>query len=284
MALRSIASGNVSFGLVSIPVKLYSSTQSGSHISFNMLHKDCGGRLKQQYICSKDQKQVSREDTVKGFEFAKDQYVIFSPEELKALEEKSTQAIEITEFVPEDKVDPVYFDGSYYLGPDKGGDKPYRLLCEAMRKTGRAALAKYSARGKQYLVLLRPLENGMVMQQLHYSDEIRAFSEVPIGEGEVKEPELKLALQLIDQIASDEFHPESYKDEVKERIQGVIDQKVAGHEVSLSPTEAPQAQIIDLMEALKASIGAAKTQTEERKPAKRTEAKAEKPAKKSKTK
>jgi DNA end-binding protein Ku len=257
MPARAIGTVTVSFGLVTIPVKLYSTNVPAASISFNLLHKKCKGRLKQQYICPQDDNQVvERDEMIKGYEFAKGQYVTFGDEELKALEQQKSEAIEITEFVPADKVDPVYFDKAYYLGPDKGGEKAYRLLIEAMRRTGRNALAKYAARGKQYLVLVRPLGGeGLVMQQLRYADEVKAFEEVPLGDGiALKEPELKLAMQLIEQIANDEFKPESYTDEVKARILEQIQRKVEGQEVSSVAPEAPQAQIIDLMEALKASL------------------------------
>ena len=218
---------------------------------------------------------------VKGYEFAKDQYVIFTPEELKELEEKSTQVIEITEFVPAEKVDAVYYDKPYYLGPDKGGDKAYKLLAKAMRESGRVALARYGARGKQYLVMLRPTDDDrLVMQQLHYASEVRSASEVPVGETHVKEPELNLAKQLIDQIASDTFKPEAYEDDVRKRIMEVIERKIEGKEVAISPVEEPKAQVIDLMEALKASLAkkgpravaapeAAAAAVAERKPARR---------------
>jgi DNA end-binding protein Ku len=277
MAARAIASGTVSFGLVSIPIKLYSTSETSAGISFNMLHAKCKGRVKQQYICPQDNDEiVPREEMVKGYEFAKGQYVTFTEDELKALEESATKAIEITEFVPADKVDPVYFDKMYYLGPDKGGERAYKLLGEAMRKTGRSALAKYAARGKQYLVLVTPRPDGLVLQQLHYADEVKSFAEVPVGEAEVKEAELKLAIQIVEQIATDDFRPQQYRDEVKDRIQEQIQRKVEGQEISLAPAEAPQAQIIDLMEALKASLtpkGPAKA-----KPAEEAEEKA--PAKK----
>ncbi len=253
MAARAISTATVSFGLVSIPVKLFTTTESGSAISFNMLHA-CGTRLKQQYWCPKDEKVVPREEIVKGYEFAKDRYVLFTNEELKALEAEATQTIEITEFVPAPTIDPLYFERAYYLGPDKGGDKPYRLLAAAMRATGRCALARYAARGKQYLVLVRPYEDGLVMEQLRYADELKAFSEVERGAAKPSEAELALAVQLIEQIASDEFHPERYEDAVKQRMQEVIAKKVAGEQVTFAPAAAPQAQIIDLMEALKASL------------------------------
>jgi len=141
MAARSIGNGTLSFGMVSIPIRMYSAGESSSAVSFNMLHDKCKSRLKQQYICPKDNEIVTREHTVKGYEFAKDQYVSFTPDELKAMDEEAQKAIEITEFVPSTKVDPVYFDGAYYLGPDKGGEKAYKLIHEAMKQTGRAALA-----------------------------------------------------------------------------------------------------------------------------------------------
>ena len=268
-----MASATISFGLVSIPVKLYSATQSANDVSFNMLHKSCGSRLKQQYICPTHNEVVTRDDTVKGYEFAKDRYVTFTPEELKILEEKATQTIEITEFIPQTKVDPIYFDKAYYLGPDKGGDKPYALLAKTMAQAGRVALAKYAARGKQYLILLRAVGDALVMQQLKYADEVRALDEVPTGDvKQVRDAEMKLALQLVDQITSNEFKPESYRDEVKERVQAAIQKKVEGEDISAPPVEGPKAEIIDLMEALKASLGggkASKDEKAERKPAKR---------------
>ncbi|HEX9100874.1 MAG TPA: Ku protein, partial [Polyangia bacterium] len=255
MAMRSMASATISFGLVSIPVRLYSATESSATISFNLLHRPpCGSRLKQQYICAKEEVIVPREEMVKGYEFQKGEYVVFTPEELKELEETSTQTVDITEFVPLAKVDPIYFDRAYFLGPDKGGDKPYKLLARAMTETGRAALARYAARGKMYLVLVRPLEDRLVMQQLHYADEVRDVHEVPVGDAEVREQELKLAKQLVEQIARETFNPDAYEDEVKKRVEEQIQRKVEGKEIALSPTEAKPAQIIDLMEALKASL------------------------------
>jgi DNA end-binding protein Ku len=259
MAARSIGNGTLSFGMVSIPIRMYSAGESSSAVSFNMLHDKCKSRLKQQYICPKDNEIVTREHTVKGYEFAKDQYVSFTPDELKAMDEEAQKAIEITEFVPSTKVDPVYFDGAYYLGPDKGGEKAYKLINEAMKQTGRAALAKWAARGKQYLVLIRPVGNGLVMQQLLYKDEVRPISEVPIEEAELKDSELKLAVQLVEQIANDEFKPENYEDEVRKRYHEAIQRKVEGQEVITSAEAPKSAQIIDLMEALKASLAAKNT-------------------------
>jgi DNA end-binding protein Ku len=255
MPARSIGTGTLSFGMVSIPIRMYSAGESSAAVSFNLLHGKCKSRLKQQYICPKDNDVVPRDQMVKGYQFSKDQYVAFTEEELKAMAQEAQKAIEITEFVPASAIDPVYFDRPYYVGPEKGGEKAYRLLNEAMKKTGRSALAKWAARGKQYLVLIRPAEKGLVMQQLLYADEVRPISEVPVGDAELTDSELQLAEQLIAQIASDEFHPEHYEDEVKKRYLEAIQKKVEGQEITAAP-EAPKAQIIDLMEALKASLAA----------------------------
>ncbi len=279
MSARSIATANISWGLVSVPVKVYSTGESAAKVSFNWIHEGCGSRLKQQYICAKEGVVVPREDMVKGYEFAKDQYVLFTPDELKALEATSDGAVSIEEFVPAEQVDRVYSDRFYYLGPDKGGDRAYRLLSKAMRETGLSALGRYAARGQQYLVLLSPMEDGIVMEQLRYADEVRDFSEVPIGDAEVKDQELKLAKQLIEQVAAEEFHPEKYSDEVRARVLELIEGKIQGQEITAAPEEEPQAQIIDLMDALKKSL--AKDEDAERKPAKRA-ARAKKPAAKKK--
>lgn len=260
-----MGSATVSFGLVAIPVKLYSTGDASESVRFNMVHRSCGTRLQYRYYCPSDETFVERDEIAKGYEFAKGQFVLFSDEELKALVPEPTNAIDIAEFVPLDRVDPIYFEKSYYLGPDKGGAKPYRLLAEAMKKSGQAALARYAARGKDYLVLLRPFAEGLIMQQLRYADEIRAFSDVPVGEGEVKGNELDLALKLIDQIAEGEFRPERYEDVQRKRTWELINRKVEGEEIVAAPEEAPKAQIIDLMAALKASLG----ETEDAKPAKR---------------
>ncbi len=255
MAARSIGTLSISFGLVSIPVKLYTATESSRAISFNLLHKDCGSRLKQQYLCAKEDVPVAREDMVKGYEFAKDQYVMFEPEELKALEEAGTHAADITEFVPIESVDPVYFDKAYYLAPDKGGAKPYALFARALRESKRCALGRWAARGKQYIVMIRPVGDGLVMQQLLYADEVRSIADLDIPTAEVKAAELKLAQQLIDQQTSDTFDPTAYTDEVRARIEAAVQRKVEGQQITLA--EEPErggAQVIDLMEALRASL------------------------------
>jgi len=257
MPARSIGNATISFGLVSVPVNLYSSAESKASVSFNMLHKKCGGRLKQQYICPKDNNEVvERTDTVKGYEFAKDQYVILSTEELKALEEKATQTIDVIEFVPLAKVDREYLEKVYYLGPDKGADRAYRLLAAALLDTGKAALGQYAARGQQHLVLLRPLNGVIVMEQLHYADEVRPTTEVTVPEGDVKPMELALAKQLIEQTSNENFEPLKYKDTVRERILDTIQRKIEGQDITTDIAPDTGGKIIDLMDALKASLAA----------------------------
>jgi DNA end-binding protein Ku len=267
MAARSIASITISFGMVSIPVKLYSATEAGRAMSFNLLHKGCGSRLRQQYFCVKEDVPVAREEMVKGYEFAKDQYVMFSPEELKALEEAGTHSADITEFVPAEAIDPIYFDKAYYLGPDKGGAKPYALLARALKETGRCALGRWAARGKQYIVLIRPIDTGLVeglvMQQLMYATEVRSINDIDIPRTDVKPAELKLAQQLIEQQAVEKFDPASYTDDVRARVEAAIQKKVEGQEITMAASPEQGAQVIDLMEALRASL--------EKKPAKKPE-------------
>jgi DNA end-binding protein Ku len=269
MPARALGSASIAFGLVSIPVKLYSAAESAATVRFNQIDRRDGGRIKQQLISSNSGEIVPRDEIVKGYEFAKGQYVLFSPEELKALDVAATHMIDIDQFLPDGTVDRIYFDKAYYLGPDKGGARAYHLLAEALRSSGRIAVGRYAVRGRQHLVLVRPKDKGLLLEQLHYADEVRAFSEVPLEEVEVKQSELALAKQLIDQAASDTFDPTSYRDEVRDQMMALIQRKIDGEDISIAPTEKPEHKIIDLMEALKASLNA----TDARKPAKRTDAK-----------
>jgi len=262
MPARSIGTATISFGLVSVPVSIYSASESKASVSFNMLHKKCGTRLKQQYICPKDNEIVTRDETVKGYEFAKDQYVVLTAEELKSLEEKATSTIDVLEFVPLATVDREYMEKVYYLGPDKGGDRAYRLLAAALKETGRAALGQYAARGQQHLVLLRPLNGVLVMEQLHYADEVRPTTEVTIPQGDVKEAELKLAKQLIDQTSNEAFEPGKYRDTVRERVLETIQRKVDGQDITADITPGTDTKMLDLMEALKASLAGEKPKKE----------------------
>lgn len=269
MAARSIASLSLGFGLVSIPVRLFSATESSSSVRFNMLSKD-GGRVKQQYVSEADPKVVvPRSDMVKGYEFEKDRYVIFKPEELKAMEEGGSHLIDIVSFIPEKAVDPIYFDKAYFLAPDKRGGKPYNLLRAAMQQSGRCALAKWAWKSKQYVVQVRAQDDGLVLQQLLYAEEVRSLKDLDIEITEPSASELKLALQLIGQISADTYEPTLFEDEEKKRILAAIDAKIAGQDiVAVShPEEVASGEVIDLTEMLRASLtrgaagGAAKRST-----------------------
>jgi DNA end-binding protein Ku len=254
MPPHSIGSGTISFGLVTIPVRLYTATSPGN-VSFNLLHAKCGSRIRQQTFCPTCNTVVERSELVRGYEFAKDQYVRVNDQELKALEGEASKMIDITEFVPLGKVDPIYFERAYYLGPDKGGEKAYRLLAEAMAKTDRAALARFIMRGKETLVLLRAAQQGLMLHSMYFADEVRDFGEVDKGaSAKVREGELDLALQLINGLSHDDFKPEQYEDEYRQRVLALLDQKVQGQEVTVAPPQAERAQVIDLMEALRASL------------------------------
>jgi DNA end-binding protein Ku len=277
MPPHSVGSGVLSFGLVSIPVKMYTATSSAG-VSFNLLHEKCGSRIKQQQVCPVCNEVVDRSALVKGYEFAKDQYVRFTEEELKGLEGEASKLIDIAEFVPLDQVDPIYFEKTYYLGPDKGGEKPYRLLSDAMIKTGRVALAKFVMRGKESLVLIRPSEDGLMLHTMYFADEVRDFGEVDKGaNAAIKAGELDLAKRLIDELSGAEFKPEKYQDEYRQRVLSAAESKVEGKEITAIGPQVQRTQVIDLMDALKQSLekrGPKAGQPEGKKPAvraKRTE-------------
>lgn len=266
MVARAQGTAAISFGLVSIPVKLYTTAQSTSAIRFNQLASD-GARLKQQYISTKTGDIVPRSDMIKGYEFAKGQFVTFTPAELKALESKATHTVDIKEFVPADEVDRMISQKSYFLGPDKGGAKAYQLLSKAMIKTGQVAIAKYASRGKDYLVMIRPKDDGLIMDQLYYTHEIKDMSDVPIDSAEVSDAEVALAIQLIEQVQSEHFEHAKYDDEVRTQVLGLIERKVAGEEITIEAEDESETKIVDLMAALKASLSSS-----DKKPAKKVEA------------
>lgn len=257
MAARAIGSGTISFGLVAIPIKLYSTVDTTKAIRFNYLSKD-GSRLKQQYIRASDGEVIERDDRVQGYEFAKGQYVLFTEDEIKAMHVEATNAIDITEFIPLEQVERVYIEKVYYLGPDKGAARSYHLLKAALQNTQRAALAKYAARGRSHLVLIRPYtegdDAGLIMEQLKHNEELRPFAEVPLESCEIKPDELELALTIIDQRVNEQFEPERFEDEVRSRMMERIQQKIDGQEISTPPEEAAESKIVDLMEALQASV------------------------------
>jgi len=255
MPPRSIGSGAISFGLVSIPVKLYVAASSEAP-SFNLLHAACGNRIRQQRFCPICDKVVERDDLVRGYEYAKDQYVRVTDDELKALEGEASEAIEISEFVPLAKVDPVYFEKSYYLGPDKGGEKAYRLLADTMTQVGKVALAKFVLRGKENLVIVRSAQNGLMMHTMYFADEVRSFDEIPKGESaKISTGESGLAVRLIEELSNEEFEPQKYEDEYAQRVLNLVNKKAEGQEITLVQPQKQRGQVIDLMAALKGSLG-----------------------------
>jgi DNA end-binding protein Ku len=282
MPPHSLGSGTISFGLVSIPVRLYTAASSGN-VAFNQLHGVCGSRIRQQTFCPRCNRTVERAELVRGYEFAKDQYVQVKDDELKAMEGEASKIIDITEFVPLAEVDPIYFEKTYYLGPDKGGEKAYRLLADAMETAGQVALAKYVMRGKESLVLIRAAQNGLMLHTMYFADEVRSFDEVDKGQSaKIREGEMDLALQLINGLASPTFSPERYTDEYRHRVLEMINKKVEGQEITISEAPAPRAQVIDLMDALKESL-AKRGMPAEAATAKKPPTKAASPAARAKT-
>ncbi len=271
MPPHAIGSGTISFGLVSIPVRLYTAASSAA-VSFNLLHAKCGSRIRQQTYCPVCEQVVDRSALVRGYEVQRDEYVRFTDEELKALEGEASKVIEIAEFVPLPRVDPIYFEKTYFLGPDKGGEKPYRLLADAMAKMARAAVAKFVMRGKESLVLVRAAQRGLMLHTLYFADEVRDFGEIDKGDAaKLREGELELAVRLVEELSKEDFDPAQYQDDYRQRVLAAVERKVAGEEVAPAP-EVARAPVIDLMDALKESLA--------RRPAaaKKPPAKVERPA------
>jgi DNA end-binding protein Ku len=265
MPPRSIGSGAISFGLVSIPVKLYLAASSEAP-SFNLLHARCGNRIRQQRFCPACNTVVEREDLIRGYEVSKDQYIQVTDEELKALEGEASEEIEIAEFVPLEKVDPIYFERSYYLGPDRGGEKAYRLLADTMAQVGKVALAKFVLRGKENLVIVRSARNGLVLHTMYFADEVRNFDEIAKGESaKISEAESQLAVRLIEELSTGDFEPDKYEDEYSQRVLDLVDKKAEGQKITLAKPQARRGQVIDLMAALKESLG--KKAPKQKKPA-----------------
>ena len=266
MPPHSIGSGTISFGLVSIPIRMYTAA-SPAGVSFNLLHAKCGSRIRQQTFCPVCNQTIERAELVKGYEFAKDQYVRVTDEELKALEGEASKLIDIAEFVPLDRVDPIYFEKTYYLGPDKGGEKAYRLLSDAMTASGRVALATFVMRGKESLVLIRSAQDGLMLHTLYFADEVRSFGEIDKGQSaKIRDGELALAQQLIDGLSNAEFEPERYADQYRQRVLELIGGKVEGKEIVTAGPPVQRAQVIDLMEALKESLAKHAPDAGEKKP------------------
>jgi DNA end-binding protein Ku len=270
------STGVLSFGLVAIPVRIHTATHS-ENVSFHLLHEKCGSRVRNQYHCPVCNVVVERDDLIRGFQDAKDQYVQITEEELDSLEAEANNSIDLKEFIPLPSVDPVYFENTHYLAPDKGGERPYKLLADALAKSSRVAIAELVSRGKEQLVLIRPYRNGLVLHTMYHADEVRDFQQVPKGEKvNVSRQELELGIGLIDRLTSEEFNPENYEDEYRIRVLAMLDEKSKGKEIVIDKAPAPKhGQVIDIMEALKRSM--------ERVPAKKKTAAAAVTKKKKKT-
>ena len=249
---RKLQSAAISFGLVTIPVNIYTAV-SEQDVHFNQIHDKCGSRIKQQLYCPVCERVVERDEIVKGYEVAKGQYVTITKEELEKLEASAGDTIEIVQFVPLASVDPIYFENTYFLGPDKRGDKPYALLTNAMEKTERVALAKFVWRGKESLVLVRPSQGGLMLHKMYHADEVRDFGEIPKGETTTTGQELDLAMTLIEQLSASEFDPSAFHDDYRDRVLEMINKKAAGEQIALEPQE-KAAPVVDLMQALRASL------------------------------
>lgn len=262
MSARAIGSATIAFGLVSIPVKVYASTDSGQAIRFHHINPDTGARVRQQLVDGSTGDVVERKELVKGYEVADDQYVLFTKDELKSAEVEATRSIDINEFVPITSVDPMYFDTPYYLGPGKGGSRAYALLRESLHGSGLGAIGQYAARGKQQIVMLRADDTGLVMQRLHYADEVRSWDEIPAGDDvKLKKQELELAKKIVEMGTVDAFDPSQYEDQVRAKLLEMIEAKQQGKVVSAPTEDKPQSQVIDLMEALKKSLDGKKNKS-----------------------
>jgi DNA end-binding protein Ku len=254
MPARPISAGMISFGLVSIPVRLFTAASSKS-VSFHLLHEKDKSRIQQRIYCPADDQIVDRSELVRGFEIEKGRYVTFTDEELKNLEAQGDHSIDISEFIPLSEVDPVYFENGYYLGCETGSAKAYRLLAEAMEQASRVALATYTMRGKENLVLIRPYAKGLMLHTMYYADEIRSVDEVDRGLNvETKPAELDLAKRLIADLTQKKFDPAKFHDNYRERVLEAANRKQEGQEVTEAPPEERKGKVIDLMAALKASL------------------------------
>src|SRR6195256_2980402 len=254
----SVWKGHLTFGLVTIPVRLFSAARSET-ISFNMLHKEDHSRIRQVTYCQLEDKPIQRSDTVKGYEYEKDHYVVIDDEDIKKVAPKTARVMEILEFVKAEQVDPVYLESSYYVAPDEGGEKPYALLFQALRESNFYGVAKVAMHNREHIIVLRPGAKGILSHTMYYSDEIRQVEEFRTDTSLVKDKELAMAKMLISSLEAD-FEPQKYHDTYRDNLQKLIEAKIEGHKVVETPTE-HVAPVIDIMEALKKSLA------EKRKPA-----------------
>ncbi|HYC88137.1 MAG TPA: Ku protein [Thermoanaerobaculia bacterium] len=259
MALRPLRNATITFGLVNIPVRFYTATRS-EDIHFNLLHGSCGSRVNRKWWCPKHEEAIESGEMIRGYEVAKNQYVTFTDDELELLENDGNRALEITEFVDLEQVDPVFFEKAYYLGPAPGGGKTYRLLATAMKKQNKVAVARWVSGHREHLVLLRPFEEGLVLHTMYYADEVRDFSAIDLEGAEVRDKEIALAEMLINELTEERFDPLAYKDTYRERLMDRIRAKSEGELiVSETPGQEKAAEVVDIMEALRRSLeGSAK--------------------------
>jgi len=269
MALRPIRNATISFGLVNIPVRFYTATKS-EDVHFNMLHESCGSRVNRKWWCPQHEALVEQSELIRGYAIAKNQYVTFTDEEIDALETDDNRALEITEFLDLDQIDPVFFEKAYFLGPAAGGGKTYKLLAEAMKKEHKVALARMVQGNREHIVIVRPFQNGLVLHTMYYADEVRDFGAIEIEDAVIKDKEIKLAEMLIDELTEKKFNPLQYKDEYRERLMERIKAKSEGETIVQEEREDDKTgEVIDIMEALRRSLEGAG-----RAPAKRASARA----------
>ena len=279
MALRPLRNATISFGLVNIPVRFYTATKS-EDVSFNLLHESCGSRVNRKWWCPQHEEMIEMGDMVRAYQIAKNRYVKFTDEEISALESDDNRALEITEFVDLEQIDPVFFEKAYYLGPAPGGGKTYKLLAQAMKKQGKVAVARWVSGNREHLVVLRPYGDGLILHTMYYADEVRDFTAIDREDSELKDKEIALAEMLISELSVEEFDPLAYKDEYRERLMDKIRAKSEGETiVSAAPDEDKAAEVVDIMEALRRSLEGGGVTARKRAPAKRAPAKAARSAK-----
>jgi DNA end-binding protein Ku len=279
MALRPIRNATISFGLVNIPVRFYTATKS-EDVHFNMLHESCGSRVNRKWWCPEHEALVEQGELIRGYPIAKNQYVTFTDAEIDALETDDNRALDITEFLDLDQIDPVFFEKAYFLGPAAGGGKTYKLLAEAMKKEHKVALARMVQGNKEHLVIIRPFQGGLVLHTMFYADEVRDFGAIELEDAVLRDKEIKLAEMLIDELTEKKFNPLQYKDDYRERLMDRIKAKSEGETIIHEERDDDKAgEVIDIMEALRRSLEGAG-----RAPAKRASTKEEAPAKRTTSK
>jgi DNA end-binding protein Ku len=269
MALRPLRNATISFGLVSIPVRFYTATKS-EDIHFNLLHESCGTRVNRKWWCPHHEKIVSSDELVRGYPISKNKYVTFSDEEMEALETGDNKALDIVEFVDLKQIDPVFFEKTYFLGPAPGGGKTYNLLSTAMKKQNKAGVAHWIAAGKDHIVVLRPYENGLALHTMYYADEVRDFGAIDTEKGTVRDKELQMAERLIDELSEDKFNPLQFEDEYRHRLTDRIKAKAQGKTIAApEPKEEEGGEVVDIMEALRRSLGTGRPASHRKAPARR---------------